>query len=309
VKGVGASAIASIIESRNGEGPFTSIANFLQRIDSRKVNKKVIESLIKAGAFDSLGTTRAGAVGVMAEALNTSGRSLALGQQSIFGGTPEKTSGSDQEWDELELLKHEKDALGFYITGHPLTRYGKQLASIHVKKTSELENIPDGEEVQIGGILRTIKRIQTRGKAEVMAYCTIEDAEGSVEVIVFPQLYRASLPILQKDTLLFVKGTVDKTEKGVKIVSTDISKLDELEMKNGKIGRVEISFQHPLYDSSSLQRLRSVLSSCEGKYPLYLRILLKDAETLISTGMKISPDNDVIGRVEEIVGKGAVRFT
>jgi DNA polymerase-3 subunit alpha len=309
VKGVGASAIASIIESRNGEGSFTSIANFLQRIDSRKVNKKVIESLIKAGAFDSLGTTRAGAVGVMAEALNTSGRSLALGQQSIFGGTPEKTSGSDQEWDELELLKHEKEALGFYITGHPLTRYGKQLGSIHVKKTSELENIPDGEEVQIGGILRTIKRIQTRGKAEVMAYCTIEDAEGSVEVIVFPQLYRASLPILQKDTLLFVKGTVDKTEKGVKIVSTDISKLDELEMKNGKIGRVEISFQHPLYDSSSLQRLRSVLSSCEGKYPLYLRILLKDAETLISTGMKISPDNDVIGRVEEIVGKGAVRFT
>ena len=178
-----------------------------------------------------------------------------------------------------------------------------------MKKTSELENIPDGEEVQIGGILRTIKRIQTRGKAEVMAYCAIEDAEGSVEVIIFPQLYRASLPILQKDTLLFVKGTVDKTEKGLKIVSTDISKLDELEMKNGKIGRVEISFQHPLYDSSNLQKLRSVLSNCEGKYPLYLRILLKDAETLISTGMKISPDNDVIDRVEEIVGKGAVRFT
>ncbi len=309
VKGVGASAIASIIESRNGEGPFTSIVNFLQRIDSRKVNKKVIESLIKAGAFDSLGITRAGAVGAMEEALNMSGRSVALGQQNIFGGAPEKTSGSNHEWDELELLKHEKEALGFYITGHPLAKYGKQLALIHVKKTSELENIPDGEEVQIGGILRTIKRIQTRGKAEVMAYCTIEDAEGSVEVIIFPQLYRASLPILQKDTLLFVKGTVDKTEKGIKIVSTDISKLDELEMKNGKIGRVEIRFQHPMYDSSSLQKLRSVLSNCEGKYPLYLRIFLKDAETLISTGMNISPDNDAIARVEEIVGEGAVRFT
>ena len=309
VKGVGAAAIEAIIESRTGEGHFASLANFLQRIDSRKVNKKVMESLIKAGAFDSLGTTRAGAMGLMVETLSASSRSTALGQQSIFGGSPEETSEGDKEWEELERLKHEKEALGFYITGHPLTKYGKQLAQIHVKKTSELEHIADGEEVQIGGILRTIKRIQTKGKAEIMAYCTIEDAEGSAEVIVFPQLYRASLPILQKDTLLLVKGTVDKTEKGIKIVSTDISRLDELKIKNGKIGRVEISFQHPLHDSSSLQRLRSLLTNNDGGYPLYLRISLKDAETVIFTGMKISPDNEVITRVEEIVGKGAVKFT
>jgi DNA polymerase-3 subunit alpha len=309
VKGVGAAAIESIIESRNKEGPFTSIANFLQRGDSRRVNKKVIESLIKAGAFDSLDTTRAGATVIMSETLNTGGRSTGLGQQSIFGGAPKEIPGKDQEWDELELLKYEKEALGFYITGHPLTKYGKQLAQIHVKKTSELENTSDGEEVQVGGILRTIKRIQTRGKAEVMAYCTIEDAEGSIEVIVFPQLYRSILPILQKDTLLLIKGIVDKTEKGIKIVSTDIARLDELAMKNGKTGRVEIRFQATLSDNSSLRRLRSVLSNCEGEYPLYLRILLKDAETIISTGMKISLENEVISRVEEIVGKGAIRFT
>jgi DNA polymerase-3 subunit alpha len=309
VKGVGAAAIESIIESRNGEGPFTSIANFLQRVDSRKVNKKVLESLIKAGAFDSLGTTRAGAAKLMVETLNTNSRSLAPGQQNIFGAATEETPGSGQEWDELELLRYEKEALGFYITGHPLIRYEKQLSRIHVKKTSELENTSDGDEVQIGGILRNIKRIQTRGKAEIMAYCTIEDADGSIEVIVFPQLYRASLPILQKDTILLVKGKVDKTEKGVKIVSTDISRLDDLEMKIGRIGKVEIRFRHPQYDSESLQMLKSVLSNCEGGYPLYLRISLKDTETVISTGMKISPDTDVISRVEEIVGKGAVKFT
>ncbi len=309
VKGAGAAAIESIIESREREGLFTSIANFLQRVDSRKVNKKVIESLIKAGAFDSLGTTRAGAMGIMAETLHAGGRSKALGQQSIFGGVPEEISEGDQEWDELELLKYEKEALGFYITGHPLTKYGKQLAQIHAKKTSELENTSDSEEVQVGGILRTIKRIQTRGKAEVMAYCAIEDAEGSIEVIVFPQLYRASLPILQKDTLLLIKGTVDKTEKGIKIVSTAIARLDELEMKSSKTGRVEIRFQHPPSDNASLQRLRSLLSNCEGEHPLYLRILLKDVETLISTAIKISPDNEMITRVEEIVGKGSVRFT
>jgi DNA polymerase-3 subunit alpha len=306
VKGAGASAIESIIESRNAEGPFTSAENFLQRVDSRRVNKKVIESLIKSGAFDSLDITRAGAMELMGKILNGNSRAKALGQQSIFGGASEETAESNQEWDEFELLKHEKEALGFYITGHPLTKYSRQLEEINVKKTSELENIPDGEEVQIAAILRNIKKIQTRSKTEIMAYCTIEDADGSVEMLVFPQLYRASIPILQKDTLLLIKGTVDKTEKGIKIISTEISRLDELETKTG---RVEIIFRHPLSDSSSLQRLRSALSKYKGEHPLYLRIFLKDAETLISTGMKISSDNEVISRVEEIVGKGAVRFT
>jgi DNA polymerase-3 subunit alpha len=313
VKGVGAAAIESIIESRNADMPFTSVVNFFQRVDSRRVNKKVIESLIKAGAFDSLDTSRAVAMETMGKMLNGSSRTIALGQQNIFGSSLEEIEGNNREWDEFELLKHEKEALGFYITGHPLTKYRKQLERMNVKKTSELENISDGEEVQIGGILRSIKKIQTRAKAEIMAYCTLEDAEGSIEVIVFPQLYRASLPILQKDTLLLVKGTVDKTEKGVKIVSTEISRLDELESKKvgttRNRGRVEIIFRQPLSNSSSLQLLRSLLSNCKGEYPLYLRIFLEDAEALISTGMMISPDNDVISKVEEIAGKGAVIFT
>lgn len=306
VKGVGAAAIESIIEARNEEGPFASLVNFLHMVDSRKVNKKVIESLIKAGAFDSLDTSRAGAMELMEKTLNGNSRTIALGQQSIFGSASEDTTESNREWDEFELLKHEKEALGFYITGHPLTKYGKQLEKINAKKTSELEDVNDGEEVLIGGILRTIKKIQTRSKAEIMAYCTLEDADGSIEVIVFPQLYRASLPIIQKDMLLLVKGTIDKTEKGIKIVSTEISRLDDLEAKKG---RVEINFKHPLSNSSGLQILRSLLSGCEGEYPLYLRISLKDAEALISTALKISPDHEMINKVEEIAGKGAVVFS
>jgi DNA polymerase-3 subunit alpha len=306
VKGVGAAAIESIIEARNEEGPFASLINFLHRVDSRKVNKKVIESLIKAGAFDSLGISRTGAIMLMEKTLNGNSRAIALGQQSIFGSTSEDTNASDQELDEFEILKHEKEALGFYITGHPLTKYGKKLEKINAKKTSELENINDGEEVLIGGILRTIKKIQTRSKAEIMAYCTLEDAVGSIEVIVFPQLYRTSLPILQKDMLLIIKGTVDKTEKGIKIVSTEISRLDDLENKKG---RVEINFKHPLSNSSGLQTIRSLLSDCEGEYPLYLRISLKEAEALISTSLKISPDHEMINKVEEIAGKGAVVFS
>jgi DNA polymerase-3 subunit alpha len=308
VKGVGSSTIESIIESRNTDGPFTSVANFLERGDQRKVNKKVIESLIKAGAFDSLGMTRAKAMDLMNSFLNSSLRNhtaRVFGQQSIFSNPAEETAGDTTEWSEEEILKHEKEALGFYISGHPLTRYSKQLEKIGTKKTSELEEVPDGENVKIGGILRDIKKIQTKAKAEIMAYFTLEDPDGNTEVIVFPELYRTCMTILQKDTPLLVKGTVDKTEKGIKVVSTQISRLDELGIK--KAHRVEISLKYPLSETISLQKLKSViLSNSEGEYPLYLRIFFKGTETLIATRIRISPDNEMINRIEEITGKGAV---
>jgi DNA polymerase-3 subunit alpha len=310
VKGVGSSTIESIIESRNTDGPFTSVANFLERGDQRKVNKKVIESLIKAGAFDSLGMTRAKAMDLMNSFLNSSLRNhtaRVFGQQSIFSNTAEETAGDTTEWSEEEILKHEKEALGFYISGHPLTKYSRQLKKIGTKKTSELEDVPDGEDVKIGGILRDIKKIQTKAKAEIMAYFTLEDPDGNIEVIVFPELYRTCMPILQKDTPLLVKGIVDKTEKGIKVVSTQISRLDELEIK--KIHKVEINLKYPLSETTSLQKLRSViLSNNEGEYPLYLRIFSKGAETLIATGIRISRDNEIINSIEEITGKGTVIF-
>ncbi len=305
VKGVGSAAIESILESRNTDGPFFSVATFLERVATRKVNKKVIEGLVKAGAFDSLGTTRAGAIELMSKMVNGSIRAKVSGQQSIFGDAPEEPTESGKEWDEPELLKHEKEALGFYITGHPLTKYSRQLEMIHTKKTSELEEIPDGEEVQIGGILRNIKKIYTKSKAEIMAYCTLEDADGSIEVIIFPQLYRNNLHLLQKDTLLLIKGTMDKTEKGIKIVSTEISRLDEPENNY----RVEINLRYPLSESINLRMIKSILSNSKGDYSLYLRIFLKDAVTLIATGIKISPDSETVHRIEEIAGKGAVTFS
>jgi DNA polymerase-3 subunit alpha len=310
VKGAGSAAIEFIIESRNTDGPFTSIPNLLDRVDQRKVNKKVIESLIKAGAFDSHGITRAMAMELMNRILNGSSKihtARVFGQQSIFGNITEETTENLEEWGEEELLKYEKEALGFYISGHPLTKYAGKLKEIGAKKTPELEEAQNGEEVKIGGILRDIKKIQIKAKTEVMAYFTLEDPDGNVEVIAFPELYRTSMPLLQKDAPLLVRGAVDKTEKGIKIISSQISRLDELETKKGH--KVEISLRYPLAESKSLQRLKSViLSNSKGEYPLYLRIFLKDTETLIDTGMKLSPDNEIINRIEEIIGKGVVTF-
>jgi DNA polymerase-3 subunit alpha len=310
VKGVGSSAIESIIESRDAEGPFNSIINFLERVDQRKVNKKVVESLIKAGAFDSSGVTRAQAMESMSGILNGSSRNHAgkgLGQQSIFGDAPEESGGGLSEWSEEEMLKHEKEALGFYITGHPLTKYDKHLKTMGTNRISGLDEIADGQEVKIGGILTSIRKIQTKSKAEIMAYCTLEDSEANIEIIVFPDLYRSRMSILQKDTPLLVRGTLDKTEKGIKIVSTDICRLDADGIKTGH--KVEIVLKLPLTDNLHLQALRSILpSDGRGEFPLYLRIFHKDTETLIATGLKMSQDTEIIDKLEKIAGKGAVVF-
>jgi DNA polymerase-3 subunit alpha len=307
VKGVGSAAIESIIEAKEVKGGFASLQDFVDRVDQRKVNKKVVESLIKAGAFDSLDITRAAAAELINSLLNGSSRhsGTASGQQSFFADQGGMSQGAP-EWTEEEVLKFEKEALGFYITGHPLTKYSKYLESAGTNNISGLDDVTDREEVRIAGILTNIKKVQTKSKTGMMAYCTLEDPEARIEVIVFPDLYNSSMNALQKDTPLLVKGTVDKTEKGIKIVASDISRLDAAESKARK---AEISIKLPLPDDIHLRTLKSVLlSDDEGRYPLYLRILHEDIETLIATGMKISDNGRIITMVENIAGKGTVFF-
>ena len=309
VKGVGSAAIESIIDARNADGPFTSVTNFFERVDQRKVNKKVVESLIKAGSFDSLGVTRSYAMELLSTSLNGSSRCISpmlFGRQDMFGGPPGDEKPLSSEWDTEEMLRHEKESLGFYITGHPLTKYDKLLVRLGAKKLSELDDAPADSEIKVGGILTAIKKIQTKAKAEMMAYCTIEDSEGHAEVIIFPELYRNSLSLLQKDTPLLIKGIVDKTEKGIKIVSNEISRLDALENRMGH--KVEINLK-VLPDTAGLRVLKSIIEADgKGNYPLYLRIFHNDADTLIETGLKVSYENEVIRKIEEITGKGAVVF-
>jgi DNA polymerase-3 subunit alpha len=227
-----------------------------------------------------------------------------LGQQSIFGEKTDEEA-DEKEWTCEERLKHEKEALGFYITGHPLTKYEKILKRIGVHSILDLENITEGQAVMIAGILSNIRKIQTKSKSELMAYGILEDAHGNIEFIVFPDLYKNHQQLLQKDTPLIIKGTLERTEKGMKVVTTEITGLDEFEKQIQY--KVEINLQKSLSDAAKLQRLKSVITSQrQGRYPLYLRICSQNAEALIATGMKISPDREIISLIEEIAGKGTV---
>jgi len=270
----------------------------------------VVEGLIKSGAFDSLEGSRAQAMDTMNRLLSGGSKSYAgrvSGQQNIFGDSREAEAEVLPEWNKDELLKYEKEALGFYVTGHPLTKYSAYFKKVGTTRISELEEVNDGQEVKVAGILTAIRKIQTKSKAEIMAYCTLEDPEANIDIIVFPELYKSSITILQKDTPLLVKGIVDKTEKGIKIVSNEISRLDLMGTQQAR--KAELTLKLPLSDGIQLQTIRSILKAdSTGRYPLYLRILLRDTETLIETGMKISIDNEMINRIEAIAGKGTVVF-
>lgn len=306
VKGVGAAAIESIIEARDAGGPFASITDFTGRADTRKVNKKVLESLVKAGAFDSLGITRAAAMDSVTTILNGSG-TRNTGQQSIFGDEMFDPAPVIEEWDEAELLRNEKESLGFYITGHPLAKYDMLLSKLKARHTTELENIPDRSDIIIGGILRSIKKKNVKSTGDLMAYLTLEDGEGSVEVIVFPELYKNSVQVLKKDMLILVKGNIDKDEKGLRVRAREVSDLEEA--GNISLKRMEIRIDDSPDSSENLRGIRDLVAQYPGDCQLFLKIRQGKSQTLIATAINIKPDNILLNRLEDMVGRGTVTFS
>jgi DNA polymerase-3 subunit alpha len=308
VKGVGGAAIEQMLEVREENGPFVSPADLLKRVDTRKVNKKVLEGLVKAGAFDSLGISRAVAMEAVSEGLNGGGRSSRnVDQVSMFGDESEHLPPAGAEWDESELLKNEKEALGFYITGHPLTRYDMLLSRLKAKKTSVLEQAADKSEILIGGILRAVKKKNVRSSGELMAYLTLEDDEGSVDVIVFPSLYKTAYELLKKDAVVLVKGSIDKDEKGVRLRGVEISDLEDADKKS--VTRMEISLKASGESTQSLQHLRSLVSEYPGDCQLYLRIRSGRSQTVIATAVMIKPDTSLVNKIETMAGRGTVRVS
>jgi DNA polymerase-3 subunit alpha len=319
VKNVGHNAIESIIEAR-GAGPFTSIFDLCRRVDLRKVNKRVMEGLIKCGALDSTGAPRARMMAALDGAMEGGSqvaRDRQAGQVSMFdmlGGGPEKESGEVYpdvpEWNEGDLLAHEKEALGFYITGHPLARFENEAKRYARNNTAELKELPDGREVTIIGVIRS-KKISTTKRGDRMAYLNIEDLQGTVEVIVFPELYKSSEVYLAGDIPLLVTGNIDKGEKGVKLKATRLASLAE--MREKMTSRVDIRISATGIAPDDLMRLREVMLRHKGPTPVYLRINMPrhGGEMLSVRAGKdhcVSPTEGLVNDVENLLGSGAVSF-
>ncbi|MFQ6078173.1 MAG: DNA polymerase III subunit alpha, partial [Thermodesulfobacteriota bacterium] len=214
VKNVGSGAVDSIISEREKIGPFKDIFDFCQRVDPRKVNKRVLESLIKCGAFDFTGAHRSQMMATLNEAIEIAQliqKERVDKQVSLFpgyGGGEATGRGHHklpdiEEWHENQLLSFEKETLGFYITSHPLARYEEDIKRFTKEDTVSVAQFESGREVKVCGVVSTFKEITTR-KGERMAFVTLEDLKGFIEVILFPDVFLSSRPYLKGDEPVLV---------------------------------------------------------------------------------------------------------
>jgi DNA polymerase-3 subunit alpha len=288
VKNVGENAIESILEARN-RGPFVSLMEFCERVDLKKVNKRVIESLIKCGAFDSTGVHRAAMMAGLENALDYGQRiqkEKTDPQMGLFDMDDEDGSinapvlPTVPEWAEKQILADEKELLGFYLSGHPLAKFEDLIEKYADTDTLSLKDKNDGQSVRVGGTIRQIKTIQTK-KGDTMAFITLEDMVGTLEAVVFPAVYSASYDLLKDDTAVFIQGSVQKDENAASLLADTIIPIQ----KADEIWTASIHFHLDLTDlkKKTLLALRDTLVRHTGSCPAYLHLVdpLK-TETIIA---------------------------
>jgi DNA polymerase-3 subunit alpha len=227
VRNVGTGAVDSMIAARTATGPFTSLADFCARVDTRQVNQRVVASLVKAGALDALGEARAKMLQTLDDTMEQAQRAQrvrAQGQTGLFemgSEAPPLLEASGEEFSREELLTMEKEMLGLYISDHPLHRWQPVLSQRVTAQLAQLPDLPDRREVVVGGLVSSVKRTITRSGSS-MAFLTLEDLTGSVEVVVFPRLYEQQAYVLKRDAVLLLRGKVDIQEQTAKFLVEEV---------------------------------------------------------------------------------------
>ena len=319
IKNVGEGAVESVLAIRAESGPFKSFFDFCRRVDLHKVNKRMLEGLIKTGAFDSTGAKRAQLMAVMDQAVEDGAaaqRERDLGQTSIFG---DEHSGPDTsatlatpplppiaEWDQALRLKYERELTGFYITAHPLTRYEATLKALSTATTVGLSDVSDGKEVRICGIIASVKSMITK-KGDRMAYLNVEDLHGTVEVIAFPDLFKTAGELIAPERLVRITGTIDRGDKGTKLRGVKIEPLADVQTQS--IKRVQIRLSNPTETTEQLPKLRDIFTRYPGSTTVSLTFSMGnalEADTVPLPNHTISPSEYFVADVEEVLGKGAL---
>jgi len=320
VKNVGAGAADSIISARLKGEKFTSIYEFCEKVDSRLVNRKVIEALIKCGAFDSLGLYRSQLVAILDKALEVAGgiqKDRMKGQFSFFDTFESEDNFKKTfqeipnipEWPESQLLSYEKAMLGFYITSHPLTRYENVIKPYSTCSSRELANSRDGREVTLGGIISKLKITITKRTGEKMAIIDFEDLDGVTEVLVFPSAFPNLSKYIKMDAILFIKGKLSLREDEPKIIANEMIPIEEAIERLTKA--VYINVVSAGLENDILESLKGILSRYPGMLPVYLEFMKPDksiTEVLLGEKFRVTPDQNLISDLEGLLGRGVVNF-
>jgi len=308
VKHAGAGAIQEVIEARK-DGRFGTFSDFLERVNLTKVNRKVIEALIQAGAFDTLERNRARLLAGLDTGLDKAQRAKslqALRQMSMFQALSESVTDDwlpeTPEWEESQKLAREKEALGVYLSGHPLDSYRHILKSWVKVTTADLPDTPDGEIVALGVVVTAAKEKMSK-KGGRLAILTVEDLTGSVEVLVFGAVLEKMAPWLSQPSLpLWLKGEVVKEERGPKIVAQEVAPLGTT--LPSVPSRLDLRLQAATLTKEHLVRLREILERHQGTVPGYLHFLNTQENGVLALPdtLALNPSEDLVSEVNTLFG-------
>jgi DNA polymerase III subunit alpha len=344
VKNVGESAALAIIDVRKRDGRVRSLFELCEQLDSRQMNRRVVESLVKAGALDSLAQGSPGLEALPLPALrarlfaavekaldhgNRSRRDRDQGQAQLFGGFGEPEAGAEPgdgelppapPWIEAQQLAFEKESLGLYWSGHPIERYAAELKAVGAKTLAELAAMsePDEEgggaapkafEAIVGGIVGTVRSLKTR-KGDRMAAFPLDDPNGSIEVVAFPETFAKAQALIQADTMVLVKGKFERDDETMRLLASEIVAIETVRERAARY--VTIRLAMPPHGRETLEALAELLGRHKGDRRVSLELELRGgAEPLrvkadVTGPIRVRPSSQLVADVERLCGAGTI---
>ena len=330
VRGVGEKAVEAIISERKARGPFTSIYDFCERVDLRQVTRSTIEALVKCGAFTSLGAKRSQLLHVLERAVEMGQQAQndrRMGQMSMFG-SPAASSGPAPaaatpaalpdmpEIPNADLLKYEKELLGFYITSHPLTEHQAAIERYSSHSTREAMNCSADTEVVIGGMISRIKTSITkngRSAGQKMAWITLEDLEGTIDGVIWAETLAEITEkypnVISNERIVFVKGRVDRKRETPSLQINEVLPVEESIAKFTT--SVLLKLDRTRHNAEAVQRIKPALAAHRGRTPVFSAVALDASQSLIlklPDDCAVRPSQAMVDDLEQALGSGAVQL-
>jgi DNA polymerase-3 subunit alpha len=314
IKNVGENTAKAICEARGKRGNFLDIYGFCAAIEPKCLNRRVLESLIKAGAMDCFHASRARMMAAIEGAMahgQRAGHQRAVGQHGLFrtgsSTAAEETSSvlpEAEDWAEEEQLAGEHAVLGFYVSGHPLDKYAGRLRELGAAELGTLEGRRNGEELTIAGIIVQMRPMRSRRGAR-WGICNLQDKTGGIELLVFPEAFQKYEGLLKSATPLLVKGKINVEEVGTRFVASEIRLLNQTEEQAPSLIRVRVDLRG--VDTGTLDRLQELFSRRPGRCRVAFDLVSEDGTTATletEKGIEFAPE--LIAQVQEICGEDAV---
>jgi DNA polymerase III subunit alpha len=324
VRNVGTAVVESIVETRLSKGHYTSFADFLRKVPVNVCNKRVVESLVKAGAFDSLGHPRRGLIMIHEQAIDAVidvKRNEAIGQDSLFGDDAADDVAfdipvPDGEWEKQTLLGFEREMLGLYVSDHPLLgmehalaaetdcSVAQLLSSADEPERSSRGDRGDSQVVTLGGILSGVTRKVTRQGAS-WAVATLEDLEGAIEVLFFPATYQTCMHLVVEDAMVIVKGRLDRREEVPKLIAMEVK---TAELPTDGSGPFVVSVLESRCVAPVIERLREVLRTHAGPTEVHLRLQTGQRTKVMKLDdkLRVKPSPSLVADLKQLLGPACV---